>query len=109
MDFTDVGRRIKKAREVNGITQERLAELVDLSSDHISVIERGIKAPRLESFIKIANALEVSADSLLSDVLMVSAELESSHISTMLERLSPAKKKKLLRVFDTMIREESGE
>lgn len=46
MDLTDVGRRIKKARGTTGITQERLAVMIELNSNHISVIERGMKALR---------------------------------------------------------------
>lgn len=37
--------------------------MVDLSPTHVSVIERGLKAAKLDTFVAIANALEVSADS----------------------------------------------
>ena len=47
MDLKAVGLRIKTAREAKGLTQENLAALVDLSSTHISVIERGTKTVRL--------------------------------------------------------------
>ena len=57
MDLKAIGTRIKEAREAKGFTQEQLAEIVGLSSTHMSVIERGVKAPKLETFIKIANAL----------------------------------------------------
>lgn len=43
--------------------------MVDLSPTHVSVIERGLKIPNLDSFVAIANALGVSADSLLIDVV----------------------------------------
>ena len=69
MDFTKVGCRIKIAREAKNLSQEDLAALVDLSPTHISVIERGKKATRLDKFVAIANVLEVSADSLLIDVV----------------------------------------
>lgn len=39
MDLKAIGRRIKIAREQKGLTQEALAELVDLTPMHISVIE----------------------------------------------------------------------
>ena len=51
-----IGQRIKKAREKTHLTQEQLAELVDLSPMHISVIERGAKPPKLETLVNIANA-----------------------------------------------------
>lgn len=74
MDLSAIGSRIKAAREKKHLTQEDLAAIVDLSSTHISVIERGVKPPKLETFVKIANALEVSADSLLQDVVDHSSE-----------------------------------
>lgn len=69
MDTKYIGRRIKAARERKGLTQEQLAEMVDLSPMHISVLERGAKPPKLETLINIANALGVTADVLLQDLL----------------------------------------
>lgn len=51
MDLKAIGVRIKEAREAKGFTQEQLAEIVGLSPTHMSVIERGVKAPKLETFI----------------------------------------------------------
>ena len=65
MNEKAIGRRIKAARESKKLTQEQLAELVDLRPMHISVIERGVKLPKLETLINIANILDVSADVLL--------------------------------------------
>lgn len=62
MDLKAVGQRIKMAREAKGLTQEDLAAMVELSPTHVSVIERGLKAAKLDTFVAIANALEVSAD-----------------------------------------------
>ena len=72
MDLRIVGLRIKEAREAKNLTQEDLAALVDLSPTHISVIERGLKAVKLDKFVAIANALDVSADRLLFDVVTLS-------------------------------------
>ncbi len=69
MDLKLMGKRIKAAREASGLTQEQLAEGVGVSAIHISTIERGVKPPKLETFIKIANVLKVSADELLQDCL----------------------------------------
>ena len=80
MDAIAVGRRIKAAREVKHMTQEKLAETIDLSTDHISVIERGVKVPRLDTFVAIANALEVSADDLLIDVVDHAAQHQISEL-----------------------------
>ena len=48
MDLCAIGSRIKAAREKAGMTQEDLAAALEMSPTHISVIERGVKAPKLE-------------------------------------------------------------
>ena len=59
MNQKAVGRRIKTARERKKLTQEQLAEMVNLSPMHVSVIERGVKLPKLETLINIANIQDV--------------------------------------------------
>lgn len=69
MEWKTVGKRIREARLHAGLTQEELAAKLDMSPTHISVLERGVKPPKLESFINIANALGVSSDYLLQDMV----------------------------------------
>ena len=57
MNLKAIGSRIKAAREKKGLTQEALSEIVDLSPMHMSVIERGVKPTRLDTFIRIANLI----------------------------------------------------
>ena len=70
MDWSVVGKRIQAAREKAGYTQEELAAELDMSPTYISVLERGVKPPKLETFVRIANTLAVSADTLLQDVVV---------------------------------------
>ena len=74
VDLSAIGSRIKIARERKHFTQEDLAAIVNLSPTHISVIERGVKPPKLATLVAIANALDVSADTLLQDVVERSEE-----------------------------------
>lgn len=74
MDLTLLGDRIRIAREKKGITQETLAERVNISPSHISVIERGVKTARIDTVARIANELDVSADYLLQDLVKRSRE-----------------------------------
>ena len=87
MDLKAVGQRIKMAREAKGLTQEDLAAMVELSPTHVSVIERGLKAAKLDTFVAIANALEVSADSLLIDVVAHSVTGVTNELSEMIGNL----------------------
>lgn len=59
-----VGIRIRAFRKQRGLTQERLAELVERTPDAISQIERGINLPNLETLKRLSVALEVPVSSL---------------------------------------------
>ena len=96
MDAIAVGRRIKAAREVKHMTQEKLAETIDLSTDHISVIERGVKVPRLDTFVAIANALEVSSDDLLIDVVDHAAQHQISELGEELASVPVEQQRRIL-------------
>ena len=85
MNSEAVGKRIKSVRQSKGITQEQLAELAGLSPNHMSAIERGIKMPQLDSFVAICNALGVSADTLLIDVVVEAADCYASELSDLLK------------------------
>ena len=91
-----IGQRIKRAREKKQLTQEQLAELVDLSPMHISVIERGAKPPKLETLVNIANALGVSADTLLQDVINNRTKAVSSEAADLLGQLSAEEQRRVL-------------
>lgn len=72
IDCVSIGTRIRYYRTRKHLSQEQLAEQTDLSNVFISYIERGERMPSLDAIINIANALNVSADDLLSGCLLVS-------------------------------------
>ena len=96
MDAKAVGQRIRAAREKKNLTQEDLAALVEISPTHMSVIERGAKIPRLDTFVAIANALGVSADALLIDVVECSTEGIANELSTRISKLPQREQRKIL-------------
>ena len=67
MDIIAFGNRVRAARERLGITREDLAARVGMSPSHMSIVERGVKVPRMDTVVKLANELDVSADFLLQD------------------------------------------
>ena len=103
MDAKVVGQRIKAAREKKNLTQEDLAALVEISPTHVSVIERGTKIPRMDTFVAIANVLEVSADSLLVDVVDHAASSVASELSAAIENLPHNEKMHILKVIDVLL------
>lgn len=96
MDLRAIGARIKAARERAGMTQEDLAAELEMSPTHISVLERGLKAPKLETLVNIANALHVSSDMLLQDVVLYAADGLASELSAAIAKLSPKEQERIL-------------
>lgn len=103
MDTSLIGKRIRKYREAKGWRQEDLAERAGLSVTYTGMIERGEKLPRLETFITIANVLEVSADLLLADVLSSGYDIKSSEMTEAIAALTPRERDRIYRVIDAMI------
>lgn len=65
-DLYAIGKRIQSRRKQMGYTQEQLAELMDVSIQMISNLERGMKAIRIDNLIPLCRILQISADYILT-------------------------------------------
>ena len=66
---TLLGQRIREKRKEKGWTIEQFAERVDLSAKYVGDLERGVKIPKLETFIRIVEEKDVSADVQIRDTV----------------------------------------
>ncbi len=82
--YESIGRRIKRYRTDRGISQEVLGKTVFVNNQHISRIESGKVVLSLELLTLIANALDVSADDLLTDNLKHSSSPVGTEIHDLL-------------------------
>ena len=90
------GQRLREQRLKHHLTLEQVAEKADLSANYIGMVERGLKEPGLATIVKILNALNISADELLCDLVP-----SASHVTD--EGLTPMQKKVALDLLDTYI------
>lgn len=74
MEYKDIGRNIKELRAKRGMTQEQLAEQSGFSVSHIRQVELGSKIPSLSAVFQIAEALDITAQSLLMEEASTYAE-----------------------------------
>lgn len=56
------GRRIAELRKEEGLTQEQLAEIVNVSVSYLGKIERGVQRPSIDLLIELAVKFNVSLD-----------------------------------------------
>ncbi|MCT4565619.1 MAG: helix-turn-helix domain-containing protein [Maledivibacter sp.] len=74
MDYVALGNRIREERLRLGLTQEKLAEDIDISISYMGQIERGERSLTLGSLVKVVNRLGVTIDYLLTDSVKVEDE-----------------------------------
>lgn len=67
-DSIVVGRVIQGCREERGLSQEVVSGLADIGRTHLSAIERGARKPTLETFFRIAEAMQMLPSDLLKRV-----------------------------------------
>lgn len=67
MDYTAIGKRIRAKRKQKDLSQEELAEMVNISTVHMSHIETGYTKLSLPVLVDIACALGVRTDDLIFD------------------------------------------
>ena len=104
MQLDTIGKNIRKYRLMKKFRQEDLAEKAGLTTNYIGMVERGEKIPSLETFIKILNALEVSSDMVLTDVLQTGYTVKNSKLNETLAKLAPEDRSKIYEVIDTLLK-----
>ncbi len=64
-----LGKKIKKSRNAKKLTQENLAEQIDISADLLRNIENGRNIGSLATLLNLCNALDITPDYLFYDLL----------------------------------------
>lgn len=68
MDYNLIGRNIKRERAKQKLTQEQLSEKIGISTNFLACIEIGARRGSFETYAKIAQALCVTLDTLITDI-----------------------------------------
>ena len=104
MDKSALGKKLREARQKKGYTQNELAEIADIGNVYLGEIERGLKMPSLNIFIKLIEALDVSADYILRDELTSGKVYIYDEITQKLKNLSPKQRKTAADILDAYLR-----
>lgn len=104
MKLDTIGKNIRKFRLDKKLRQEDLAEKAGLSANYIGMVERGEKIPSLETFINIVNALGITADMVMTDVLETGYTVKNSMLNEKLSKLSADDRAKIYEVIDILIK-----
>lgn len=103
MDKVALGLRIREARQEKGVSRQILAAKAGTGEVYLGEIERGLKMPSLNTFIRIVDALDISADYLLRDELPSGKEYIFDEITQKLRNLTPKQRKTASDILDAYI------
>ena len=76
IDYASIGLRVKHARNKKNMTQEQLADVLNISRTQIGYLETGGRGISLELLVSVSNALNAPISELLAD------NLTSSEVTT---------------------------
>lgn len=99
MNYELLGKRIRAERKKLNLTQEQLAEDVDISTAYLGQIERGERNVTLDKLIPISNRLGVTVDFLLSDYISSPDDASIDTIRQLFHEKSSAEKELAINVI----------
>lgn len=112
LNYVMIGKQIKKRRKDMGVTQEQLANYLDVNPSHISNIENGRAHPSLSALINIANYLKCSVDLFIAseydcDLEKINSKVHSKskidkQLELKLKACDDAVKEKLIKIVDIL-------
>ena len=98
LDYNIIGERLKKARIENNLTQEELAEKLDVSIAFLSRIERGSSHISLKRLSQICDILGITEGSILNGSSNNSNTYLASEFDDILKNTTPEKQKLIYKI-----------
>ena len=96
----NIGQRISERRKELHLTQEKLAEQMDVSIQMISNLELGKKAIRPENLVKVCKVLDISADYILTGIR---SDHEIMELTEKITRLPEKRQKIIVALVDNLL------
>ncbi len=99
IDFKAMGKRIRDKRNELKLTQEKVAEMIDISPSHMGEIERGTSVCSVEVLVNLATVLDLNLDTLVKGINDKNADNAFSEI---LDTLSTERKDLYIRICENI-------
>ena len=100
LDYTIIGERLKKARLEKNLTQEQLAEQIDVSIAFLSRVERGSSHINLKRLTQVAEILGVSPGYLLTGSNMKSKDYMKDDFIELLGKCTPSQQRLIYQIAE---------
>lgn len=101
VDYIAMGKRIRSYRKTQNLTQAELGELAKVEPSNISHIERGATKLSFPTLVKIANALGVSLDDIVTDSIAKNAHVSIKDFEILFSDCTDEELKSMLEIAKT--------
>ncbi len=108
-----IGKKMQLARRKENLTQAQLAEIISVTTDHVSNMERGESYGSVETLINICNSLNISADFLFGNTIhknsdVLDAIFDDEFVENYL-KLNHHNKKTVHTIVTALAKEQKGQ
>ena len=100
----EIGKRIKELRKQKKIPQEKLAEMIGITPNYLSALERGAYNIKLDTLVQIIDCLDITADDLFRDVIKNGYQNRASRLTDEVASLPEDEQRRIFEVLDALIR-----
>lgn len=101
-DISYMGAIFRAARKAKGLTQEKVAEIIDITPRYLVALEKGEKKPSLEKMLLLAHLLNIPGDALIHPQL-ASIDEEGQRFLRLFMQLKDRDKKIILAAIQEML------
>jgi len=100
----EIGHRIKEIRKQKKIPQEKLAEMIGITPNYMSALERGAYNIKLDLLVQIIDCLDITADDLFRDVVKNGYVNRASRIADDIADLPQEEQQRIFEVLDVLLK-----
>ena len=102
IDYKELGKRIRAERRRQDLTQEKLAEMADISDSFMGHIERGGRTLSIETLAKLANALNMSIEYIVCGEHNYQPDMLPDEVHNALSQMSGSQRKVFLNIMKVL-------
>lgn len=103
MNRIALGKRLREERLHCGLTQEQVAEAVNVSTTYIGLIEHGERSVTLDKLIALSQCFHVSIDYLLQDAIPLSDSMQEKQLLSLWHKANEQERETILSLIRSIV------
>ena len=107
IDYMQIGNRIKTKRKENRLTQENLAEILDVSVGYISQLERGVTKVSLDTLASIATVLKCDVTYFVAQSVVTEEGYRCGEFSEKFTKINGEQRSTIIDIIDVLIKHQA--